>query len=112
MLREIMFSLSGAKPIFLPMEKPAATLHPIHELLTRRWSPRAFADRAVEPEKLRSILEAGRWAPSSFNEQPWSYIVATKDDRAEFDRLLGCLVEFNQGWAQAAPVLMISVASR
>ncbi len=93
------------------MEKPAETQHPIHELLVRRWSPRAFADRAIEPEKLRSLLEAARWAPSSFNEQPWSFIVATKDDSAEYERLLGCLVEFNQGWAKAAPMLMISVAS-
>lgn len=93
------------------MEKPAETQFPIHEFLARRWSPSIFADRAVEPEKLCSLLEAARWAPSSFNEQPWSFLIATQDDRAEYDRLLHCLVEFNQGWAQSAPVLMISVAS-
>ena len=49
------------------MEKLAPTDFPIHDLLRRRWSPRAFADRPVEPEKLRSLLEAARWAPSSFN---------------------------------------------
>jgi nitroreductase len=65
----------------------------------------------VEPEKLRSILEAARWAPSSFNAQPWSFLVATKDDPADFQRMLGCLVEFNQQWAKSAPVLMISVAT-
>lgn len=92
------------------MEKPADTQHPVHDLIRRRWSPRAFADRPVEPDKLRSVLEAARWAPSSFNEQPWSFIVATKDDREEYDRLLACLVEFNQGWARAAPVLFLSVA--
>src|SRR5438067_11420928 len=99
------------KAFFKAMEKPAPAEHPIHELIARRWSPRLFSDRAVEPEKLRSVLEAARWAPSSFNEQPWSFIVATKDDPAEYERLLGCLVEFNQGWAKAAPVLFISVAS-
>ena len=92
------------------MEKPAETQYPIHDLLRRRWSPRAFSDRRVEPDVLRSLLEATRWAPSSYNEQPWSFIVATKDDTAEFSRLLSCLVEGNIQWAQHAPVLMVSVA--
>ncbi len=91
------------------MEKPAETKYPIHELLARRWSPRIFAERAVEVEKLRSLFEAARWAPSSFNAQPWSFIVATRDDPVEFERLLHCLVEFNQGWAKSASLLMISV---
>ena len=92
------------------MEKPAETQYPIHDLLRRRWSPRAFSDRRVDPAIMRSLLEAARWAPSSYNEQPWSFIVATKDDQAEFDRLLSCLVEGNIQWAQYAPVLMVSVA--
>ncbi len=92
------------------IEKLAETKHPIHDLLRRRWSPRAFADRAVEPEKLRILLEAARWAPSSFNEQPWSFIVATHENRVEYERLLSCLVEGNQRWAKTAPVLMLSVA--
>lgn len=93
------------------MEKLAPTGQPIHDLLRRRWSPRAFAECAVEPEKLLSCLEAARWAPSCYNEQPWFFLVATKDNRAEHDRMLTCLVEFNQTWAKTAPVLMISVAS-
>jgi len=92
------------------MEKPAETAYPIQDLLRRRWSPRAFANQPVEPEQLCSLLEAARWAPSSFNEQPWSYIVATQDSPAEYDRLLSCLAEGNQQWAQSAPVLMLSVA--
>jgi nitroreductase len=92
------------------MQKLAETRYPIHELLRERWSPRAFADRMVEPEKLRSLLEAARWAPSSFNEQPWSFIVATKEHPGEYERLLSCLVEGNVRWAQHAPVLMLSVA--
>ncbi len=87
-------------------EKTTALL----ELLERRWSPVAFSPRAVEPEKLRSLLEAARWAPSSFNEQPWVYLVATKDDPENFQRLMGSLVEGNRAWAQHAPVLMLSVA--
>lgn len=92
------------------MEKPADTAHPIEELLRRRWSPRAFAERPVEADKLSSLFEAARWSASCYNEQPWHFIVATRDDEAEFARLLGCLVEGNQAWAARAPVLMVSVA--
>ena len=93
------------------MEKPAETDYPIHDLIRRRWSPRAFSEQMVEPEKLRSLFEAARWAPSSFNEQPWRFIVATKEKPDEHARLLSCLVEKNQQWARRAPVLMVSVAS-
>ncbi len=92
------------------MEKPADVQYPIHDLIKRRWSPRAFSDRPIKPETLQSLLEAARWAPSSNNEQPWSFIVAAKDDPDEFGRLLSCLVEGNSLWAQHAPVLMVSVA--
>lgn len=86
--------------------------HPIHELFRRRWSPRAFdPDRAAEPWKLRSCFEAARWAPSSNNEQPWAFLVATKDRPEEYARALSCLVERNQSWARHAPVLIIGVAS-
>src|SRR5207237_10433271 len=92
------------------LEKPAPTDHTIEEILRRRWSPRAFSDRIVEPEKLQSLWEAARWAASSFNEQPWYFIVATKQKLEEHARLLSCLVEKNQQWARLAPVLMVSVA--
>jgi nitroreductase len=92
------------------MEKLAQTDYPILEILRRRWSPRAFSDRLVEPEKLQSLFEAARWAASSFNEQPWNFIVATKQKPEEHARLLSCLVEGNQRWARAAPVLVASVA--
>ena len=92
------------------MEKPAPTDYPINELLRRRWSPRAFSDQTIEPEKLHSLFEAARWAPSSFNEQPWAFIVATSQNPEEHALLLSCLIEGNQRWAQRAPVLMVSVA--
>ena len=92
-------------------QKQATPDHPVHELLARRWSPYAFADRAVSDDDLRSLFEAARWAASSYNEQPWRYIVASKADPAEFDRLLSCLVEGNQAWAQAAPVLALGCTS-
>ena len=89
--------------------KPASTDHPVHELVAGRFSPYAFADRKVSKEDLRSIFEAARWAASSYNEQPWSYIVATKADPGEYERLLSCLVEANQAWAKAAPVLALGL---
>jgi|ERR1051326_846975 nitroreductase len=92
------------------MEKTAQTDYPIEDILKRRWSPRAFSDRMVEPEKLRSLFEAARWAASSFNEQPWSFIIATKQKAEEHARLLSCLTEKNQQWAVLAPVLAVSVA--
>ena len=92
------------------MEKPALTDHPIHPLLRDRWSPRAFLSKPVEKAKLLSLLEAARWAPSSYNGQPWHFLVATQEEPEEFTKMLGCLVEANQAWAKAAPVLMISVA--
>jgi nitroreductase len=92
------------------MKRPAQTNHQIHDLLTHRWSPRAFSDRMVEKEKILGILEAARWSPSSFNEQPRNLIVATKDYPKEHERLLQCLSEGNIRWAKFAPVLMISVA--
>jgi nitroreductase len=91
--------------------KQATPDHPIHELLTKRWSPYAFADRAVSDQDLRSLFEAARWAASSYNEQPWRYIVATKANAAEFERLLSCLIEANQAWAKAAPVLALGCTS-
>ena len=94
------------------MEKPASARHPIHELIRDRWSPRAFLDKPVEPAKLLSILEAARWAPSSSNEQPWFFLVARKEEPEAYEKLLGCLVEANQAWAKAAPVLMISVVKK
>jgi nitroreductase len=83
---------------------------PIHPLIAGRRSSHAFSPISIEPETLASLMEAARWAPSSMNEQPWSFIVATKEHKSAFHRLLGCLVEFNIQWAQHAPMLLLSVA--
>jgi nitroreductase len=93
------------------LEKRASTDYPIHELLAQRWSPYAFDDRPVPEADLCALFEAVRWAASSFNEQPWTYIVATKEAPDQFQQLLSCLVEFNQVWAKAAPVLALGVVS-
>jgi len=93
------------------MEKPAETAYPIYDLIARRWSPRAFDERPVEPEKLKGLFEAARWAPSSNNEQPWRFIVASKNNPEEHERLFACLLEGNKKWAFRAPILMLSIAS-
>jgi nitroreductase len=100
-----MIEKSGAN-----MHKPATTDYPVHELIQNRWSPRAFSDKPVPPEILRSLFEAARWAPSSSNEQPWAFIVGTKDDPETHNKILSTLVEFNQAWAKHAPVLAIAVS--
>jgi nitroreductase len=92
------------------MKKTAQSDFPIHSLILERWSPRAFADQPVPTKLLRSLFEAARWAPSSNNEQPWAYLVATKEDRANFEKMLSVLVEFNANWAKSAPVLAIAVS--
>lgn len=92
------------------MQKPATTIFPINSLIRERWSPRAFDSKPIEPEILASLFEAARWAPSSSNEQPWVYFVATKNDAEDFARMLSVLVEFNANWAKEAPVLVLAVA--
>jgi nitroreductase len=92
------------------MERLTNNDHPIHDLLRRRWSPRAFSDRSVEPALLARLFEAARWAASSYNEQPWAFLVATKEQPDDYARVLRCFIEFNQTWARSAPVVMLSVA--
>ena len=92
------------------MKNPAPAEFPIHELIRERWSPRAFSEKAVAPETLCSLFEAARWAPSSSNEQPWSFIVATRNDAENFEKTLQPLVEFNVNWAKHAAVLGFAVS--
>ena len=92
------------------MHNPAPTSHPVHTLVHHRWSPRAFSEKPIPPDLLRSLFEAARWAPSSSNEQPWAFLVTTREDQKNHARMLGTLVEFNQSWAKQAPVLAIAVS--
>src|SRR3954470_9742921 len=98
------------------MESPHPTVpkadHPVLPVITERWSPYAFEPRPVERDKLLSCLEAARWAPSSYDEQPWTFILAERTDAAEFARILDCLVEGNRAWARNAGVVMLTVVSR
>ena len=94
------------------MIKHARPDHPVHELIARRWSPSAFAERDVPREDLLSLLEAVRWAASSYNEQPWGLLVAARGEGQEFERLLSCLVPANQEWARRASVLILTTIRR
>jgi len=89
----------------------AVTDYPVHDLIATRWSPYSFADRSVSDEDLRSLFEAARWAASSYNEQPWRYVIAKKEDAGEFERLLSCLVDANQAWAKSASALALGISS-
>lgn len=93
------------------MQKPAESPYPLHDLIRQRWSPVCFEPRSIPEETLLTLFEAARWAPSSYNEQPWSFVVATRDQPDEFASLLGCLAEPNQVWAQHAGALLLSVAA-
>jgi nitroreductase len=79
--------------------------YPISQQFVDRWSPRAFADRAVTEEQVLTVLEAARWAPSASNLQPWRFIYGVRGE-AEFDTLLSLLVPFNEGWAKHAGALV------
>src|SRR5713226_8390192 len=91
------------------MHNPAPSDFPVHELIRERWSPRAFTDKPVPQDVLRSIFEAARWAPSCYNEQPWAYIVASRDDNEGFERMLSVLVEFNANEAKSTQMYTLSV---
>ncbi|NGP87546.1 nitroreductase family protein [Fodinibius halophilus] len=85
------------------------TNYPIHNLLQQRWSPRAFSNDSVKPELLKQLFEAARWAPSSYNEQPWHFIAARKEDEEAFEKLSQVMNDFNRNWASKAPVLVLGL---
>jgi nitroreductase len=86
--------------------------YPILPVMAERWSPYAYDPRPVEREKLLTCLEAARWAASSYNEQPWTFILAERTDAAAFAKALDCLVEGNQAWAKNVGVLVLTVIAR
>lgn len=94
-----------------PIEKQAVTSVPIHELLADRWSPRAFENRFIDNQELKSLLEAARWAPSSMNEQPWRFLYAHRGEQA-FDLILETFAESNKSWAQHAAMLMLTLVKQ
>jgi nitroreductase len=94
------------------MKKPATTQVPIHDVIANRWSGRAYdAAKPVRREQIVSLMEAARWAPSCYGDQPWRFIVWDKTaDAASWQRGFECLAPGNQGWVQNAPVLVLTIA--
>ena len=94
------------------MQKPATTQQPIHTLIADRWSGRAYdANQSVSEAQVISLLEAARWAPSCFGDQPWRYVVCNKANNLQaWQAAFDALVPGNQGWAVNAPVLLLICA--
>jgi nitroreductase len=86
--------------------KKAAAVDGVLPAILHRWSPRSFADREVSPADLRKIFEAARWAASSYNEQPWRYLVGYRNSLT-YKKIFDSLMPFNQAWAVNAPVLIL-----
>ncbi len=90
-------------------KKRAPAVDGVLPAILHRWSPRAFTDREVSLKDLKTIFEAVRWAPSSFNEQPWRFLVGTRGSET-YKKIHDTLVPFNQMWAGKAPVLILGAA--
>lgn len=89
------------------MTAPVRTAdHPVADVFTARWSPRAFTEATMSEEELLGLLEAARWAPSAFNAQPWRFIYALRGDDG-WQPILDAIIPFNQSWAQKASALVI-----
>lgn len=86
--------------------------YPLLPELAKRRSKRAFSDKAVTIETIRSLFEAARWTPSSMNSQPWVYVYATKDQPELYNQIVSALNESNKIWAQNAPLLVVSLARK
>mgnify|MGYP000341990349 CR=1 FL=1 len=91
----------------LTIKKPQVNAD-IHPLIQKRWSPLAFADKAITDEQLKELFEAASWAASAYNEQPWEYIYANKGTEG-FEKLWSCLAEGNQPWTKEASVIFVAI---
>ena len=94
------------------METSTIVEHEVINEIKIRRSGRAYSERPVEKEKIHIILEAARWAPSSVNEQPWRYILATKDNTEVYNKVFDALSDGNKTWVGKAPVLIVSLAKK
>ena len=83
--------------------------HPVEALLYRRWSPRAMSGESLPREDLMRLFEAARWAPSSFNDQPWRFVWSERGD-ADWDRFVGLLFAGNRSWAERAGALIAALS--
>jgi nitroreductase len=94
------------------MQKSSTIEHPISDLMRNRRSLRAFSSQAIETDKINSLFEATRWAPSSSNEQPWLYMYATRNQTELWSKFFDCLNDGNKIWMLDAPMLIVSLARK
>ena len=93
----------------MPSSNSRESEYSIEPLFLDRWSPRAFANETMPEKDLLTILEAGRWAPSSFNHQPWRFVYALRGSE-QWDKFLSLLIEFNQSWVKSAAALLFVIS--
>jgi nitroreductase len=98
--------------IIAPLQKSNQFQYPVANLIEQRRSRRAYSSQRIEPDKIYSLFEAARWAPSSMNEQPWAYLYATNDQPEVWNKLLDVLNESNRVWAREAPLLILSMTRK
>ncbi len=97
------------EPVIESMTKSTEFEFPVTELIEQRRSRRAYSSKPVEPEKIKSLFEAARWAPSSVNEQPWFYLYATREQPELWNTIFETLSEGNKIWAKEAPLLVVAM---
>lgn len=93
------------------IKKRRKTEYSINPLILNRWSPRAMTGEELSDDELMPLFEAARWAPSSYNGQPWRFIYA-KRNTPHWDKLFNLMVEFNQSWAKNAAALVVVVSRK
>ncbi len=89
---------------------PRTSDHPIDPAFLERWSPRAFTGEAISEADLMTIFEAARWAPSSYNSQPWRFVYARRDT-PHWGPMLSLLNEFNRSWCERAAAMAVLASS-
>ena len=85
--------------------------YPINPLILNRWSPRAMTGEALNDDDIMSLFEAARWAPSSYNNQPWRFIYA-KRNTEHWDRFFNLLAEGNKNWTKNAALLVVVISRK
>jgi nitroreductase len=93
------------------MSNPRQPAHPVHAMFVNRWSPRSLTSEAVSHDALMTVLEAGRWAPSAYNAQPWRFIYALRGGQG-WDAIFGAINEGNQSWVHRAGALVVIASAK
>lgn len=97
---------------YTEVDKRAKTENTLNPLFENRWSPRSFSDKTVDKDIIKKFLEAASWSASSYNEQPWRFIVGVKDEGKTWDHIFSSVNEWNQQWARNAPILILACAKK